>query len=120
MGARIERIGSKRKGKWGGEGSGGDRRKGAMVFCVRTRQLSLGAYFSRGIVSQFHLIASSMEGQQIGDIRVKMLKRKGGGEGGGGMGSLSLNNNLNKSVKFIFHLAFRKFRNWAETPLKLN
>lgn len=58
-----------------------------------------------------------MEGQQIGDIRVKMLKRKGGG---GGMGSLSLNNNLNKSVKFIFHLAFRKFRNWAETPLKLN
>lgn len=36
------------------------------------------------------------------------------------MGSLSLNNNLNKSVKFIFHLAFRKFRNWAETPLKLN
>lgn len=88
-----------------------------MVFCVRTRQLSLGAYFSRGIVSQFHLIASSMEGQQIGDIRVKMLKRKGGG---GGMGSLSLNNNLNKSVKFIFHLAFRKFRNWAETPLKLN
>lgn len=117
MGARIERIGSKRKGKWGGGGSGGDRRKGAMVFCVRTRQLSLGAYFSRGIVSQFHLIASSMEGQQIGDIRVKMLKRKGGG---GGMGSLSLNNNLNKSVKFIFHLAFRKFRNWAETPLKLN
>lgn len=65
-------------------GSGGDRRKGAMVFCVRTRQLSLGAYFSRGIVSQFHLIASSMEGQQIGDIRVKMLKRKGGGGGRNG------------------------------------
>lgn len=74
---RANRIEKERKM---GGGSGGDRRKGAMVFCVRTRQLSLGAYFSRGIVSQFHLIASSMEGQQIGDIRVKMLKRKGGGE----------------------------------------